>query len=298
MENFEQIEKIEQYLEGSLKGEELGNFEQAMAQDPSLQNEVALQKTIQNELAKSRTTELKARLNNITVSTIDPYRGAKIAAGVIAGAVITGLIGYQVGNSGDIAVQEEVIFETQSNTSPQEENTVTYNEVVASTETETTSDDVIFEEESTETTTTTVEESTTAKPKKEVADKGPSLPNFNDTYIPEDDSDPHLSEENELPSGGFSNNIDTKVAGDIVVEFESGKSLQYKFDGPKVFLYGIDKNITKPVFYDVYMSGKKTTYMKYENNFYSLDRSISKKTDLLEEKDASIIKELKLRYKD
>ena len=303
-QDFQSIEKIEQFLSGQLKGEDLNAFNEALLQDPALKSEVELQETIQESLSNSRKTELKARLDNITVSTIDPYRSIKIAASVIAGALLTGFLGYQVAENSTAETTQkiEVVEETVAdNNTAIAEKATTNTEITASE----TKGNASVENNDTETKVVFNEPSTPVKAKEEetaTEEKTVAVPNFgnmDDPYVPKDDSDMNFSTDDEMPEGGLSTNIDTKVAGDIVVEFESGKGdLQYKFDGPKVFLYGIDKASTKPIFYDVFMSGTKTTYMKYQGSFYSLDRSITKKTDLLEEKNASIIKELKLRYKD
>ncbi len=94
MENFEMIEG---YVSGKLNAAEKQAFEQKLQADPSLQNDVALQKQIIEGVKKARMTELKAMLNQVPVGGLMQAGASagQIAAGVItAGVIITGTLFY------------------------------------------------------------------------------------------------------------------------------------------------------------------------------------------------------------
>ncbi len=82
MENFELIEK---YIGGRLEGTEKEAFEKQLQTNPSLQNDVALQKHIIEGIKKTRIAEIKALLNQVPIS------GA-MQMGATVGKIVTGII--------------------------------------------------------------------------------------------------------------------------------------------------------------------------------------------------------------
>jgi len=94
MENFELIEK---YIGGRLGDSEKQAFEKQLQADPSLQNDVALQKQIIEGIKKARITEIKAMLNQVPVGGAMPsgVLGGKIIIGIVTvGAVVTSSLLY------------------------------------------------------------------------------------------------------------------------------------------------------------------------------------------------------------
>jgi cytoskeletal protein RodZ len=90
MMNFE---RIDDYLANRLPAEERNAFEQEIAGDPALQDEVAFQEKIVSAVRQARAAELKQMLNNVPVSS--GWSSGKIAAGVVvAGIVATSVYFY------------------------------------------------------------------------------------------------------------------------------------------------------------------------------------------------------------
>lgn len=83
MMNFE---KIDDYLANRLPAEERNAFEQEIAGDPALQDEVAFQEKIVSAVRQARAAELKQMLNNVPVSS--GWSSGKIAAGVVAAGIV------------------------------------------------------------------------------------------------------------------------------------------------------------------------------------------------------------------
>lgn len=88
MSNFE---KIDDYLTHRLPADERVGFEQAMARDAALREEVAIQEKIIQSVQKARAAELKTLLQQVPVPAGGLGTG-QIAAGIfVAGVVATGL---------------------------------------------------------------------------------------------------------------------------------------------------------------------------------------------------------------
>ena len=75
MNSEEQIEWIEQYLEGKLAGDELIAFEQKLATDPSFAAEVKLQKEIAEALAEGDVMALSQKIRSIQHQKKQPSAG-------------------------------------------------------------------------------------------------------------------------------------------------------------------------------------------------------------------------------
>ncbi len=76
MNSEQQIEWIEQYLEGQLTGEELKAFEQKMAEDPTFAAEVKLQREIAEAMTEHDVIDLSRKLRSIQHQKKRPSGGS------------------------------------------------------------------------------------------------------------------------------------------------------------------------------------------------------------------------------
>lgn len=91
MTNFE---KIDDYLAHRLSAGEQEAFEQAIASDPALKDEVAFQERVVQSVRNARAAELKHMLQQLPVPSAG-FSSGQVAAGVVvAGLVATGLYFY------------------------------------------------------------------------------------------------------------------------------------------------------------------------------------------------------------
>lgn len=82
--DLENIQLIEQYLEGQLSGEELTKFENSLKENDELREEVEYQRLVAASIVVSGRNELKAELNNIHDSLFSG--GADMGGGARGGA--------------------------------------------------------------------------------------------------------------------------------------------------------------------------------------------------------------------
>jgi hypothetical protein len=90
-ETFYNPENIEAYITNKMSAGEKYFFENELAKDPLLQNEIDLQKDIVETLKSNRKAQLKNRLNNIEINTNTPtaYVGLKVAASILLAGLIS-----------------------------------------------------------------------------------------------------------------------------------------------------------------------------------------------------------------
>lgn len=88
--SFYNQESIDAYLTNKMSGEDKNLFENGLAKDPLIQNEINLQKDIIESLKQVRKAELKNRLNNIEIGRgLNTAFNLKIAASII---ILIGLL--------------------------------------------------------------------------------------------------------------------------------------------------------------------------------------------------------------
>lgn len=91
MTNFD---KIDDYLTNRLSAEERSSFEQALAGDPALREELALQEKIIKTVQQARAAQLKQMLQQVPVPS-SGWSAGQVAAGVITiAAISTGIYFY------------------------------------------------------------------------------------------------------------------------------------------------------------------------------------------------------------
>lgn len=101
------FELIDDYLANRLPEAERKDFEQSLDGDPSLRNEVEIQKSIVEGVRKARALELKAMLNQVPVGGNGWSAGKAAAVVVGAGLVAASLYYYMQPDAVVDSVQEE-----------------------------------------------------------------------------------------------------------------------------------------------------------------------------------------------
>lgn len=91
--NTNYIDQVGAFLDNELSGEDLANFNAELAINPALVKELDFQKELIEGIKEYRKTELKARLNDIPVSTALWY-GTPLK--IITGILVTAGIGYGI----------------------------------------------------------------------------------------------------------------------------------------------------------------------------------------------------------
>ncbi|MEO1053050.1 MAG: tetratricopeptide repeat protein [Bacteroidota bacterium] len=94
---MDNIEKIEAYLDGTLKGEELAKFETSLANDPNLQEDLDLYKEIKDTVLEDDVLQLKETLTEIAssqskVKPLTPSRSNRITFLYLATAACFAII--------------------------------------------------------------------------------------------------------------------------------------------------------------------------------------------------------------
>jgi hypothetical protein len=120
--NLKQNDLIEAYLKGELSGADKAAFEAQLEQDPLFKSEIDLQGDIISSLKTYRKNQLKARLNNIDVSsaTLISASAAKIVASLVIAAFI-GYLGYYfypsdtLEDKEDTRIVQQEVFEEDQN---------------------------------------------------------------------------------------------------------------------------------------------------------------------------------------
>ncbi len=89
-----EIERIDDYITGRLSGREKEDFEKQMEANPSMREDVILQRQIADGIRKARAAELKRMLNNVPVGGNGWSPGKIAATALTAGLVASALYFY------------------------------------------------------------------------------------------------------------------------------------------------------------------------------------------------------------
>ena len=93
MSNSNYIEKVGAFLDNELDGDELVRFNEDLAQNPALVEELNFQKELIEGIKNNRRTELKARLDNVQIGN-GFWSGTAVK--LVSGVVIVAGIGYGI----------------------------------------------------------------------------------------------------------------------------------------------------------------------------------------------------------
>ncbi|MFL5730133.1 MAG: hypothetical protein ACJ75J_11665 [Cytophagaceae bacterium] len=307
-ESFYNTENIEAYITNKMSAGEKAFFENELAKDPLLNNEIELQRDIIDSLKENRKAQLKNRLNNIQIDATSSYTGLKVAASILlAGLVSFGGYKYlnsnkEIQNSGNNTISltspektintessssNQVIVENQKSVSA--ENT-DKNQNAASNIKGT----VIAQNQNGESTrytrtTTTVTQTTV---------ESNNLPIFNTPEVKDryEDSDGIKTENHiNMPKGDVGNSNGESMLDNLDREIIKDKNhkLAYQYYNNKLFLYG-DFDSKPYELLELNTLKDKQLYLYFEGKYYGLKQNQTSITSLTVIEDKQTLSNLEL----
>jgi hypothetical protein len=282
---FYNPENIESYLANKMSASDKALFENELAKDPLLSNEISLQKDIVESLKAFRKAELKNRLNNIEVTIGSSYTGIKVAASVILASLLSfGTYSYFTHNQpkGNNELSEQVVSNNnnsiKNNNSSSiviepKENIIPENNKIKVSEKDKVSG---INKRANKKITNTV---TIAKTEEEL-----TLPtNFNSHEVKDkfEDSEKFQTEnEIQMPKGEVGQSTHQNNINDLHIEVKNvRKQFHYQYYNNKLFLYG-DFDSNPYEIFELNSRKDKELYLFYNNEFYGLKQSQTRITPL------------------
>ncbi|HWA35248.1 MAG TPA: hypothetical protein VG737_14005 [Cyclobacteriaceae bacterium] len=281
MANFEQIDD---YLSNRLQEQDRKAFEQQLEGDPSLKEEVEFQRQIIEGVRHARMAELKTMLNNVPVSGGSTWGGAKIAAAVVSAGIISALIYLNV--SEEKTASQEATKEpvTEVVTTP-EQNSAASSETPAE----------VTDNNTKEITTEPTDRSTAKEPVKKTADETNVTtpvhkPDINVVDPSNELSADEKKSETEVSTAGRSEISPSKM--EVITGVEDKKhNFHYQFAQGKLMLYGpFDKSLYEIL--EIH-GDRHAVFLFYRENYYLLDESQTKITQLQAIRDSDLLRKLK-----
>lgn len=272
---------IEQYIEGTISASDKNILLQAMESDPTIKSEVAMQMELKNGIINYRKTELKNRLNAISVSggSTSMY-GVRIASGVaIVAVLLTGSILYfnQAEENtlaiGPIQIENQELPQAVQPKLPQAVSPIKDKAKENSPEPKST------------------------KPNNIAQRAQATAPSIIEPEVIES------FEDTELMIGNESMDTDTKHLGtvsskesvkiEITVSEEKSSTNQYKFFNNKLYLYG-DFGQTPYEIIEVNSLKTKSLFLFFNNEYYYIRPNQTEKVPFEEVANETLIEELKI----
>jgi hypothetical protein len=292
--------QLENYLLGKLSEAEHHQFEQQLAHDSQLREELDMQHDIMEGLKESRRLELKARLDNVPVNSGWVYSPlAKIAAGIVivgtAGLAI--FFNYEGSNSDESKLVSEIAISSETN----------FTEIPAIPE-------PVFTPLAENTSSTLVQpvaEAVVTEPKKatkastkSLANKGVSQPKGEAVEKDYTVSSPNLVSDFEdqdfvaAPIGDKPKNKVFESTGkfitqplDVATKADEKYNFHYQFTDGKLYIFGEFSQAPYEVL-EINKNGKSQYFLYFSGNFYSLKNNQRKPTPLEQITNKNLIKEL------
>lgn len=291
-------ETIDSFLRGDLSGAELTAFNQAVAADPKLQQEVSIQQEIVDSVKQYRHQQLKKRLNSIDVKPVAlPFYAStymKLAASIGVVALLVG--SFSLFNN----TKQDTTTSNSDITSAVEFNTSVSENTSAIASTDKTNQDNIIASDSKNTLTeqTTKASGSIVESKKTVSTstadkKSSSTPTFDEISEETIDSDntvEGINDNFEMPAMNHGGNA-TISSPQIKVSIVKENNLGYRFFNNQLFLHGNFSNSTYELF-ELNNKPTKQLFLYFENNYYELIQGKTKITTLNPITDKSVLIQL------
>jgi len=280
MVNFEHIDD---YLSNRLPEQDRKAFEQQLEGDPSLKEEVEFQRKVVEGVRTARMAELKTMLNNVPVSGGSAWGGgAKIAAAILSAGVISTIIYLNTGNDTTPAdITKDPV--TEMTNTPESDNN-TKEEAVAA-------DNGSTKEQPAETSETTVATSPKKKAKEEAKVASPvRKPDINVVDPSSELSADDKKSDAEISRSGRAEISASKM--EVITGVDDKKhNFHYQFAQGKLMLYGpFDKSLYEIL--EIHGDGH-AVFLYYKENYYLLDESQTKITQLRAIQDSDLLKKLR-----
>lgn len=259
---MERLDLINSYINGKLSAEETKNLESALNHDESLRSLLEQETLMKDAVSRYRTIELKARMNNIKVTSgISNY--LKIAASLmIMGGVIGGGYYYKSissQNNSNLANNQQSNLSVVNKPTTNDQNT---KEVVS----ETSKKQEVNSREN------NADKKMSVKKQGTNANSSISSPSVQDIDVasPSDFNDSENKSANNENTGSI-NSLKT----DVAIELNNSDELRYKNFNSKLFLIG---KFTKK--YEIIAVKSDEMYLSYNGNFYYLRNNVETSTKL------------------
>ncbi len=267
------FENIDRYFGGDMSAEEMQQLENTVAQDPLLEKEFSFQQELVEGIQAARKAELKAILSNVDVTGaagVETGVLTKILGGVAAIGILAVGAYFYFGEEAAIATDNIVTTET----SKLESASTTGAEVVKET-TESTNESKAKVEATdiAEKTSTLSEEGNEASEKTEVV--------ISEASVKESFEDENEASEIEAPINHLiAKSKVTYSTLEVSVEGSKRYSFHYQVKNNVLSLYGDFSDIYEII--EFHKDGNTTTYFKYVDKYYEIDKLQSKATPLVE----------------
>lgn len=279
-------EKIDQYVLDNLNKADKSKFEELIANDAVLKNEIGLQTSISAVLNTVGAAKLKANLNSIPVSMASTgnaimYRW--IGAGVAA-SLLTGLIIFLLP-----AQQEQKSESTQAITNQTTTSAVQNNTTVAQ--------DIANQSNNTVVSTTNKTEDATKKDVKST--KTPSISSVDEYTESSDFSDVTNGDNSQahkslnMPSSNLTTENNKLSNLSVVIDITNKSEKSYQFNGSKLTLFGDFANHPYELL-ELNHKGQKTLFLSYQNDYYEMVWGKTTKSPLNKVTNKQTIEKLKL----
>ncbi len=266
MMNFE---RIDDYLANRLPAEERNAFEQEIAGDPALQDEVAFQEKIVSAVRQARAAELKQMLNNVPVSS--GWSSGKIAAGVVvAGIVATSVYFY-------LAQEESVMTPDQD-----------VPEAITPSETPEVTPATEPEPEPTTTPATEEPGKKAESPKRKTVTpvQKPDIHVIDPSADLKETSQPTVEPES---TGGTTMTVSKMEV--VTAPANKKYTFHYQFSEGKLLLYGpFDSSLYEILEIN---GGSHAVFLFYKENYYLLDEGQDQVTELAPIRDSQLLQKLR-----
>jgi hypothetical protein len=278
MVNFEQIDD---YLSNRLQEQDKRAFEQQLEGDPSLKEEVAFQRQVIEGVRQARMVQLKTMLNNVAVPAGSTWGGAKIAAAVVTAGIISTII-YLNTNEDKSAVTDIKKDSTEE---------------VASTAPANESDDKIIagSDENKQEGAQTADSSASKEEKKIKKDEVRVTTPVRKPDINVVDPSSELSEDDKNAQSSVSRSGRSEISPskmEVITGIVDKKhNFHYQFSEGKLMLYGpFDKSLYEIL--EIHGDGH-AVFLFYKENYYLLDESQARITQLQAIRDGELLKRLR-----
>ncbi|WP_299253605.1 hypothetical protein [uncultured Cytophaga sp.] len=297
-------EIIDSFVRGELKGSELDAFNNSVAADPQLQQQVSFQKEIVGSINQFRHQQLKSRLNAIAVKPIGVSllgsNYAKIAASITAVVILLGsyaIYDNVTSKTKDVVLKNPSSETIANNSSNSDKTTVT--EVVPIQTTENLNK-VSNTTKSTQGNSIVTPANGIDSKKKPVTTSTKAFESNTQSSVKTDYSDPQMESDNmingindnfEMPSMNTDVNSSSVSSPQIKVNIVKENNLGYQFFNNQLFLHGNFSNSTYELL-ELNNKPSKQLFLYFENNYYELVQGKTKTTPLSPIKDSTVLLQL------
>jgi len=265
------LENIDRYFGGKMSTEEMRQFEGVMTQDPVLQQEFSFQQELVEGIQTVRKAELKAALSNVDVTGTAGLESATLTK-IIGGVLVVGVV----------AVGAYLYFGEEQEVAPATAVTT----LTQITDQHITNSEELSEVTEVETATPIAEESA------ELVLKNNSTPQaernnqsgeveISEANVTEGFEDEEEVSETEAPTNHLI--MKSKVIHstlEVSIEKSNRYSFHYQVKNNALALYGDFSKLYEII--EFHKDGNVSTYLKYDEKYYEIDKLQSKPVPLVE----------------